>query len=514
MVDASLAVKAGRAAMYVRMSTEHQQYSTENQADAIRKYADQRNLSIVKTFVDHGKSGLRLASRLALIELLREVASGTAQFELILVYDVSRWGRFQDADESAYYEYVCKRSGVFVHYCAEQFENDGSMSSVLLKAIKRSMAGEYSRELSVKVFAGQSRLVELGFRQGGWAGFGLRRQLLDSEGKIKGLLRPGEQKSIQTDRVVLVPGPEEEVSIVQNIFTLFTTSLTSESGIARLLNEQGLVTDRGSRWTRNVIHTLLTSPKYIGTNIYNRTSYKLCKKHVTNPASMWIRRNAAFDAIVPMAQFAKAQELIQARAGRPSDEEMLASLRRLLAKLGKLTAILINRDRSTPCTLAFTKRFRSLTHAYALIGYKASRDYKYHEARSGVEQLQRNLCRTVKEKLRSYGASVEDQGHENAFLVNGQFTISVKVCYCNVTENGNRWSVRLDPSSLSDVTIAARQASGNNEILDYYIFPSLDRMAKRVFIEEENESSLEVYRFDTLDYFLTLARRGFLVQTK
>src|SRR5271156_4492441 len=108
MVDASLAVKAGRAAMYVRMSTEHQQYSTENQADAIRKYADQRNLSIVKTFVDHGKSGLRLASRLALIELLREVDSGTAQFELILVYDVSRWGRFQDADESAYYEYVCK----------------------------------------------------------------------------------------------------------------------------------------------------------------------------------------------------------------------------------------------------------------------------------------------------------------------------------------------------------------------------------------------------------------------
>jgi hypothetical protein len=29
------------------------------------------------------------------------------------------------------------------------------------------MAGEYSRELSVKVFAGQCRLVELGFRQGG-----------------------------------------------------------------------------------------------------------------------------------------------------------------------------------------------------------------------------------------------------------------------------------------------------------------------------------------------------------
>src|SRR3984957_10380305 len=251
MVDSALAVYAGRAAMYVRMSTEHQQYSTENQADAIGKYAERHNLSIVKKFVDLGKSGVRLSSRFALIELLREVASGTAQFECILVYDVSRWGRFQDADESAYYEYVCKRSGVPIRYCAEQFENDGSVSSSLLKTIKRSMAGEYSRELSVKVFAGQSRLVELGFRQGGWAGFGLRRQLLDREGKIRGVLQHGERKSIQTDRVVLIPGPEEELSAVRNIFTLFTHSMMSESGIVRLLNEQGLVTDRGRRWTKS-----------------------------------------------------------------------------------------------------------------------------------------------------------------------------------------------------------------------------------------------------------------------
>jgi DNA invertase Pin-like site-specific DNA recombinase len=66
-------------------------------------------------------------------------------FTSLLVYDVSRWGRFQDVDESAYYEYVLKRSGIRVHYCAEQFENDGSMSSSVLKTLKRSMAAEYSR---------------------------------------------------------------------------------------------------------------------------------------------------------------------------------------------------------------------------------------------------------------------------------------------------------------------------------------------------------------------------------
>ena len=164
-----------RAAQYVRMSTEHQQYSTENQADAIRQYAEQRGIEIVRTYADEGKSGLRIDGRDALKQLIEDVESGTADFNVILVYDVSRWGRFQDADESAYYEYICKRAGIAVQYCAEQFENDGSPVSTIVKGVKRAMAGEYSRELSAKVFAGQCRLIELGYRQGGAAGYGLRR---------------------------------------------------------------------------------------------------------------------------------------------------------------------------------------------------------------------------------------------------------------------------------------------------------------------------------------------------
>jgi len=114
-----------RAVEYVRMSTEHQQYSTENQSDKIREYASRHGIEIIRTYADAGKSGLRIDGRASLQQLLNDVESGTADFTLILVYDVSRWGRFQDADESAYYEYRCKRAGIQVIYCAEQFENDG-----------------------------------------------------------------------------------------------------------------------------------------------------------------------------------------------------------------------------------------------------------------------------------------------------------------------------------------------------------------------------------------------------
>ena len=115
-------------------------------------------MEIVRTYSDEARSGLNIEGRNGLRDLIRDVESRRADYTEVLAYDVSRWGRFQDVDESAYYEYICKRANVRVHYCAEQFENDGSLSSTLLKTIKRTMAGEYRRELSVKVFAGQCRL--------------------------------------------------------------------------------------------------------------------------------------------------------------------------------------------------------------------------------------------------------------------------------------------------------------------------------------------------------------------
>lgn len=228
-----------RAAEYVRMSTEHQQYSTENQADILRSYAAARGIEIVRTYADEGRSGLRIDGRDALKALISDVESGRADFQIILVYDVSRWGRFQDADESAYYEYICKRAGIAVHYCAEQFENDGSPVSTIVKGVKRAMAGEYSRELSSKVFIGQCRLIELGFRQGGPPGLGLRRMLIDQSGKQKAVLARGEQKSLQTDRVVLTLGPDAEIDVVRRVYRLFVHDAQAEAQIAKALNAEG-----------------------------------------------------------------------------------------------------------------------------------------------------------------------------------------------------------------------------------------------------------------------------------
>ena len=328
-------ISAIRAAAYVRMSTEHQQYSTSNQMDAVREYAIRRGMDIIKIYSDEGKSGLNIQGRDSLSTMISDVTGGLADFTCILVYDVSRWGRFQDADESAHYEYICRRAGIAVHYCAEQFENDGSLGSSIIKTMKRSMAGEYSRELSTKVFRGACRLIQLGYKQGGTAGYGLRRMLIDQSGERKALLKIGEQKSLQTDRVILVPGPDDEVRTVRAMYHAFVEEGKSEASIAESLNLAGTLTDFGRQWNRTTVREVLTNEKYIGNNVYHRTSFKLKKKHTRNPEEQWIRVEGAFEGIVDRSVFLRAREIIHSRCLRLTDDELLEKLRLLLRDRGQ-----------------------------------------------------------------------------------------------------------------------------------------------------------------------------------
>jgi DNA invertase Pin-like site-specific DNA recombinase len=396
-----------RAAQYVRMSTEHQQYSAENQCDAIREYANSRGIIIVRTYADEGKSGLRLDGREALKELIHDVENGKADFDLVLVYDVSRWGRFQDADESAYYEYICRSAGVDVEYCAEQFKNDGSPISTIVKGVKRAMAGEYSRELSAKVFKGQCRLIELGYRQGGTAGYGLRRMLVDQHGNSKGILALGEYKSIQTDRVILVPGPPEEVATVGWIYKMFVDEGKSEMEIAEALNSRGLRTDLERPWNRVVVQEILRNEKYIGNNVYNKTSFRLKKAFVQNPPEMWIRADGAFEAIVDPQLFYKAQGIIMERNRRFSNEEMLDRLKLLYERKGQLSGLLIDETDTMPSSCAYRHRFGSLIRAYRLIGYNPERDYQYLQVNRFLRDMYPQVLADVFSKIENLGGVIE-----------------------------------------------------------------------------------------------------------
>ncbi len=495
-----------RAAQYVRMSTEHQQYSTENQADVLREYAAKRGFEIIRTFTDAGKSGLRIDGRNGLKDLIDVVQRGAADFTTILVDDVSRWGRFQDADESAYYEYICKRAGIRVEYCAEQFENDGSPVSTIVKGVKRAMAGEYSRELSAKVFKGQCKLVELGFRQGGAAGYGLRRLLIDQNGKPKAELVPGEQKSLQTDRVILVPGPPEERAVVQRIYRLFVREGCTETEIAAELNHATIPSATGEPWTRGTVRQVLTNEKYVGNNVYNRVSFKLKKKMVENPPEMWVRRDAAFEAVVDLGEFAAAQKIIVERHIRVTDEELLAALRALADHHGRLSGLLIDEAEGMPSSSAYRHRFGSLMRAYQLIAYRPARDISFMEINRRLRQLHPEIVAEVIRCLEAQGGAVERDPDTDLLTINRMLTVSVVVARCRTTPSDSvSWLLRLDVGLSPDLTIGVRMNAPNQAPLDYYLLPSLDVGRIRLRLKEDNGTFLDGYRHESLNYFYSLA---------
>lgn len=500
------------AAQYVRMSTDHQRYSTENQRSELRKYAEVHGLKIVRTYADEGKSGLNLDGRAGLQELIQDVQtkSPRPEFEVILVYDVSRWGRFQDADESAYYEYICKRAGIQVEYCAEPFANDGSPFSAIVKSVKRAMAGEYSRELSHKVFVGQCRLSELGFRQGGPAGFGLRRMLLDESRHPKMLLNPGEHKSLQTDRVILVPGPEQEVSIVREIYEQFVRRCNSEQQIADLLNRRGVTTDRGSPWTRGTVHQVLTNEKYIGNNVYNRTSFKLKQKHVRNTPDMWVRCEGAFAGIVSLDLFLAARQIIVSRTERLDEAAMLELLKDLYEQTGALSGILIDEQDGMPSSSVYSARFGSLLRAYALVGFSPRRDYRYLEINKSLRQEMPAIVSDIIQALEEAGAKATIDRHTDLITVNDEFTLSISLSRCiQMPGGGYRWRLRFDASLVPDISVVVRMASDNKSAFDYYIFPRIDLPLRSLRLSEDyNGINLDTYRFDSLSTLYAISERA------
>jgi DNA invertase Pin-like site-specific DNA recombinase len=323
----------------VRVSTSQQKYTIENQAAAIAAHAARRGIRIVETYSDLGRSGVQIAGREGLKRLIRDVQRGSANFDCILVYDISRWGRFQDVDESAYYEFICRRAGINIHYCAEEFENDGSLASIVLKNIKRVGAADYSRQLSKKVFLGQSRVTTLGHWRGGPAAYGLRRMLVGEDGKHKTVLQYGERKSLKTEHSILVPGPKSEIRIVEWIFNSFANKKMNRTEIATELNARGILNACGKRWSSLTISNMLRNEIYLGHVIYNRRSQRLGEKQIDNPRDMWIRRDNTFKPIISPELFAKAQAAFveQANGRTLSDKKLLDDLRALWRKRGYLT---------------------------------------------------------------------------------------------------------------------------------------------------------------------------------
>jgi DNA invertase Pin-like site-specific DNA recombinase len=492
-----------RAAQYVRMSTDYQRYSIENQAAVIAAYAQLHKLSIVHTYRGEGESGLKIKNRRGLTELIEDVRSDRADFRHVLVFDVSRWGRFQDVDESAHYEFICKQAGIKVAYCAEQFDNDGSLISNIVKNIKRVMAAEFSRELSAKVHAGASRLAKLGFKMGGPVGYGLQRLVVDEKCQPRGTLKTGERKFLTTDRVKVRPGTVEQAEVVLWIFKEFLSG-KRQSKIARDLNQRGVPTKNDRPWTQAVVGQLLRNETYMGNLVYNRVAQKLGGKSVRNPQNLWIRSEGCLEPIISRDVFLRAKKILDEYRIQLSEEEMLVRLRKVLMKKGRLSVKIIDRTPGLPSSPTYLRHFGTLRNLYRLIGYRDDQYWDRVDAFQRWANLNMENAALLRQAFVKTGQRASFHRVTRCLRVNDAVNISFGVAICRKYEGrAMHWTLRRRVRWPPGWVVAIRLGEENEAILDYILMPYTSLSARSIWILEKSRRAHKIERFET---FPELAR--------
>lgn len=497
-------LKGMRAAQYVRMSTDLQKYSIENQAAVIGVYAQAHDLSIVRTYRDEGESGLKLKNRTGLIQLLDDVQSGRADFDNILVFDISRWGRFQDVDESAHYEFLCKQAGIKVAYCNEQFPNDGTMLSSIVKNIKRVMAAEWSRDLSGKVHAGACRLSRLGFKIGGRPSYGLQRVLVDERMASKAVLKNGDRKYLMTDHVRLRPGTTDQIAVVRWIFQEFLER-KSETSIARDLNRKGIPANTGTRWDRSAVGRVLRNENYIGNIVYNRRSFKLREKQVQNPPELWVRSEGCIEPIIPRETFLQVQKIFSLRRIEVSEPEMLMRLRKTLAKRGKLSPAIINGTPGLPCTATYMQHFGSLREVYRLVGYTPRRNYDFLDSQQKWSALIDELAVQLARRVMKMNGKGYFNKEKNCFPLNRQAAISFRFARWHPARKETHapfWSIKHGVDLKPGWVVAIRLTEFNSNVLDYLLLRTTGIPVSMLRFSERSRQSRRIESFTTFDQLL------------
>jgi DNA invertase Pin-like site-specific DNA recombinase len=493
------------------MSTDHQQYSLDNQADAIARYASLHGFMVVRTYSDAARSGLSLRRRDGLKQLLADVVASAAPFQAILVYDISRWGRFQDLDEAAHYEYLCKSSGVPVHYCAESFVNDKSMPDLIMKALKRTMAGEYSRELSVKVTAGLRRIVGLGYKPGGSAIYGLRRLLLDSDGKPKQILKLGEWKSLVTEHVIYVPGPASECEVIRRIFHEFADEQRSLTSIATRLNSDGVPYVMGTRWTVGAVIRTLRHTTYMGVQTWGRYTELLSTPRRPTPRESWVISDVGFEPIVSRELFNRAQDVYANLTNHLTNEQMLEKLMGILCEHGRLTKTLIDQTPNCPSLSTYYKRFDGLRNVYTHLGLgSGERVAASFSKRQQMSFVRDTLAQRILERFPNQLSAVRRSRRVRMRLKlrSTGVLISLVVGRWHAAFNGGiYWRCCVPKCERKSMAIVALLDQDNQSIRETWVMPHTRCSTRDLRVREGGDWFSEGERVGSLDDLLDVVNR-------
>jgi len=473
-----------RAVAYYRHSAQdRQENSVEIQQDQVRQFAREHNIEIIREFADKGKSGLSTEGRDAFNELLNDyVQGGKEKFDFVLVLDVSRWGRYQDTDLSAYFTGLCAKHGKQVVFTTIGFGEKNDLLHGLHLSIERYRAASYSRELSTKVFKGCAKIASQGFRAGGTPPYGFHRLLLDEQRHPVQILERGQRKSIQNQRVTLTPGAPEETAVIHLIFAEFVHKQFPPGRIASNLNEQRIPSPGGKQWSPAAINAILENELYVGTMIYNKTSQRLKSASHKNPEDEWIRVENAFPSVVDRELFESARSRMraaeEARRIKYSPEDMLSRLGVLFDRYGTVRPSLVAADNEMVSPATYSQRFNTFSGAYQNLFNEV-----INVRRAEVAAL--------------FKQHVGDVAECGDFLVLRNYvSVSIQPVVPYPYGYEDVWTFLPDRRPEVDITVGVPLSNcGKYSVLGYLFFPRLMLGGRRVNIARTTADKLDLHAY-------------------
>jgi len=325
------------AVAYIRMSSDMQDASPDQQREQVQRLADRLGSHIVRWYEDLAVSGDDLKRRKGFRRMLSD-AKELADFSQILCWSQDRFGRF-DSLEAGEHVGPLRRAGIKLITVAEGEINWSDSSGRLVYSIRQESKNEYLRELARNVCRGkQARARRPGCYVGRTA-YGYERQAFDERGKVQ--RRIARQDKFTTPKgwsVRLVLSRDKaEHAVVRKIFREYALGRSTRQ-IAGDLNRRRIPSARGLTWSTMAIRGMLRNPVYVGDQVWNRHHagryYGISggnilsdaeitgSRHRTavitpNPKADWVVLRNAHPALVSRRLFDQIQPRLQRRQGRP-----------------------------------------------------------------------------------------------------------------------------------------------------------------------------------------------------
>lgn len=315
--------------------------------------------------------------------------------------------------------------------------------------------------------------------------------LLDEQRNPVQHLQRGQHKSIQNQRVTLVPGDEAEQEVVRRIYREFAQEEKDPKKIAEGLNRDGIPSPGGKLWKPGTIDHILGNEIYIGTMVYNKTASRLQSKPVKNPKESWVRTPNAFCPVVDQKIFTKVQlrkaEQQEEYERRHSTTEMVHQLKSLYEQRGYISARQIASRPTMLGPQVYAKKFRSLDMAFQNL----------------FPEVIRQTRAEVVDFLKLSTEKVDEQ--EDFVILNDSFSVLIQPSVPVPFGYGGYWSFLPDSRMEIDVTLGVPLSNTQDyHILGYMAFPRILTKGHKIRVYGSSESPIQLFGYQGLEFIQAL----------